>query len=259
MLSTNHRYLPSLLLLVMLVALDAIMMAIHTFLYYGLNLTGPMWDVTFDGGYPEFLQYAKFAWVVVLLVVAARTRSALTLLFWIPLFVYLALDDALEIHEKVGEQLATSLDLPAAIGLRPVDFGELLVGGTVILFGLALIIVGFVRSRPMVRRMFVDILLLIGVLAFFAIAVDMVHSFVNGTGLLDNAVGLFEDSGEMIAASLIVVYLFHITLGHDTPRILARVRQSIPGVDRIGLESSVEEPMEVIGKYAIVDREPVSS
>lgn len=230
------RVLPGLLLVVMLVGLDAIMMAIHTFLRYGVYIAGPMWDVTVDGGYPEFLQYLKFAWVAVLLIAATLIRRAPTLLLWIPLFAYLALDDVLEIHENVGGNLAIALGLEPAAGLRAQDLGELLIGVFVALFGLTLFAVGSILSRPAVRRIFIDVLLLIATMAFFAIGVDIIHSMVRGMGVLEAGVGLLEDGGEMVALSLIVSYLFHIALGNDSPAILAKVRQAIPGVRRLGRE-----------------------
>ncbi|MDO5499244.1 MAG: hypothetical protein Q4F67_06145 [Propionibacteriaceae bacterium] len=236
MLRPDHRQLPGLLMLGMLFVLDAIMIAIHGLLHVELKVAGDMWDVGTDGGYPEFLQYAKFAWIAVLLFAAAVTLRAPAMLLWLPLFTYLAIDDALEIHENAGGQLATALDLPA-IGVRQQDMGELSIGGIVITAGLILFAIGVWMSRPAVRRIFVDVLLLVGVLAFFAIVIDMVHVLVPGRTFIDAVVALVEDGGEMVAISSILAYLFHVTLGNEAPRILQRVRNAIPGVRRIGRET----------------------
>ncbi|GAA3618408.1 hypothetical protein GCM10022199_23610 [Marihabitans asiaticum] len=39
--------------LVVLLVLDAIFIAAHVFGYYGLNVLGPRWSISTDGGFPE--------------------------------------------------------------------------------------------------------------------------------------------------------------------------------------------------------------
>ncbi|WP_432557399.1 hypothetical protein [Granulicoccus sp. GXG6511] len=231
---TSNRNLPALLLLGMLVVLDVLMIVVDAVLHTGLGVAGPVWSVTQDGGYAEFLQYAKFAWCGLLLVVLARTGRTKALLLWVPFIAYLALDDVLQIHENVGAWLAEVLQIPH-FGLRSYHIGELLVAVAAIAVGLGLVLIGCFFSRPVVRGIFIDILLLVGLMAFFAVGVDAVHSLLGAFAPIEMVLGLVEDGGEMLALSLLVAYLFHTALGHQSPRMLQRVRARIPGIRRLDL------------------------
>lgn len=218
--------LPSLLVLAMFLALDAVLVAVHVFGYYGLNVAGEQWSVSFDGGYPEFFQYVKFGWAVLLLVTAAWLRRAWSLLVWVPLFAFLALDDMLRIHERYGSQMPGTGALADLTGLGEQELGELLFMVAVGLTALALMGLGWVLGTADVRATLLDVALLVGLLAFFGVGVDLLHAGVGG-GWATVVAGLVEDGGEMVALSLIVAYLFHVASGHDSPRILARLRRPL--------------------------------
>ena len=64
------------------------------------------------------------------------------------------------------------------------------------------------KGTQIFRKISLDIGLLVLVLVFFGVVVDMLHSVVR----LDNAasfiMGLVEESGEMLAVSLVLWYIF---------------------------------------------------
>jgi hypothetical protein len=55
-----------------------------------------------------------------------RQRDALYLA-WAALFLYLLLDDSLELHEEIRNSVVRTLDLVPALGLRTKNFGEITV------------------------------------------------------------------------------------------------------------------------------------
>jgi hypothetical protein len=164
-----------------------------------------------DRGYPEFFQYAKvFLIVATLMLVSARTK-VVGYGVWALFFLYLLLDDFLQIHEIVGEHLALVLGFAPAIGLRAQDFGELavsVIAAAVFLSALALIYLGESGGFRKASRHF---LWLLAILAFFGIFVDMFHVAVDMGWKITWLLGVIEDGGEMVAISLMAsyVYLLH--------------------------------------------------
>lgn len=162
--------------------------------------------VTLEGGYGERFQYLKEVSIAVMLgFLASRHRSAL-FAAWALVFFYLLLDDSLSVHERLGSWLAGVLGFQAALGLRAVDFGELLVSGVVAGGFVLLIATLALRSTARMRRLCVDYLQLLALLVFFGVVVDMLHVIGKDYGL--RGLGLLEDGGEMLAMSLITAYTF---------------------------------------------------
>lgn len=81
-------------LLLLLVA-DFAFIFLHFLLEMTPILNRPLYSLEKDRGYPEFYQYVKELWIIVLLLsVCVRTR-AVGYIAWIMLFGYLLCDDAL--------------------------------------------------------------------------------------------------------------------------------------------------------------------
>ncbi|HZK05496.1 MAG TPA: hypothetical protein VFC82_06550 [Actinomycetaceae bacterium] len=182
-------------------------------LYFNVVLPGtrPDLSVSEDQTHPEFFQYTKFVWVIVLLVVLARRQRTWNYLGWLPLFTYLLLDDSLQIHESGGEMIALRYGIEPALGLRAVDLGELIVSAIAGLGALVFIAIGLMRARPEILKFFTDLALLGAVLVLFGVVVDMIHVLFGG--LSAQILGLIEDAGEMIAVSAITAYVFGVALG----------------------------------------------
>lgn len=165
------------------------------------------WWVDVDGGYPEFLQYVKLLWVVLLLgIVWLRWRRGVWLTLAATALALLA-DDALGLHEEFGPVVGALVPLPAALADYANDIGEALVmaamGGVLLLA----ILVGYRVADPRSRDWLRPIIGLLVLLAAFAGVVDPLHQTTEG--LLYDAVTVVEDGGEMIVVSLLAATGFH--------------------------------------------------
>ncbi len=208
----SARARPAAVFLVLLLGVDLLLIAADVLVHVVRRRQVPVWQVSWDGGYGEFLQYVKYVWVIALLVGVAALRRAWSVLIWVPLFAYLLVDDRYQLHERLGAHLAQVWGLPDTLGLRAVDLGELLVMAAVSLAGVLLLLVGMVASTSATRRALVDVLLLLGVMAFFAVVVDMAHILFL-TSPAEPLVGVLEDGGEMLALTLVVAYLYSLGVG----------------------------------------------
>jgi hypothetical protein len=196
---------------------------------------GRRWRISSDRSYLEILGYVKLA------IAAAALATIRPWRYWpgyptlVPLILFMLVDDAFRIHERLGRRLAAALDLERFAGLRGQDYGELIVWAG---FGLLLApaaIVGFVRSHPLDRG---NVLMLLGsfvLLAFFGVVVDMVHVTVTDNlrasdslrSASDTLLAALEDGGEQIALTLLclLALLVHREVRSRHAAKVSRARQ----------------------------------
>ena len=197
----------SLLLLLLLVG-DLVYVAVHLVATNTNLLRSPLAALDVDRGYAEFFQYLKLLWTCLLLTGLALRSRRWGYLAWVGLFGYLLVDDSFTLHENIGVVLADRLALPDAMGLRSIDFGELLVSaaaGVVLAAGIGW---AYLRGSDELRRSSRHLLLLLLALVFFGVVVDMVHIAVAATGWVDNAFVILEDGGELVVTSFITWYAY---------------------------------------------------
>jgi len=198
-------------LFILLILADLVFMLIHV-LYKMDVMINRLCSIKMDFGYAERYQYIKEGWIVLLLFMMAIKRSHIIYLTWSILFIYLLLDDSLQIHERIGAYLVDYFELQPAFNLRAQDFGEL---GVSILFGsLLFLFVGcaYSFSDIVARRISKHLFILVLSLAFCGVLVDTFHRAIP---CLQAPVGksiriLVEDGGEMLIMSIIVVYVFNL-------------------------------------------------
>jgi len=198
----NHIFTP--VLLVLLLCADVAFALLHVS-YRLLSLPNELLSLKTDGGYSEVFQYIKELWIAIVLFAVCWRRREGIYAIWALLFAYLLCDDALTIHERAGSVYASHWQYVPALGLRPQDFGELtylVAAGSVFL---VLITYCYRRCTDDGRNVSRDLLLLCGLLVFFGSFVDMAHIALPVKGL-----SIVEESGEMIAMSLIVSYVVHL-------------------------------------------------
>ena len=180
-----------------------------------------------ERGYSEIFQYIKEYWIAVLFLVVCFRKKQGVFLAWAALFVYLLCDDALTIHETAGGLLAAAWNFSPMFGLRPQDFGELLVSLAAGFVFVILLVIFYPRSTPDSRRAAIDLALLLGLLAFFGVAVDLLHVALGG--VFPYGWIILEDSGEMIAMSLIAAYAAHLLNEREhVPGALWDALQALP-------------------------------
>lgn len=193
-----------------LVAIDLLFVAVHAGHAIGISLynddvpvLGWRWDIGEDLSYPEFFGYLKMAVIVALLLSIPRGRKRPVYLALGAIFAFALLDDALQLHERIGYRLAHALALPALGGLRPVDLGELIVWAAVGVTLLAAAIAALVRSPPDDRSNGLLLLAAFGVLLAFAVGADMAHIILmDSFRYADLLFTVIEDGGEQITLSL---------------------------------------------------------
>ncbi|MBC2837987.1 hypothetical protein [Robiginitalea sp. SC105] len=167
--------------------------------------TNTFFSIYAEMGLAELFQYFKEFSIFFLLIIHAIKKRRSIFFFWALLFVYLLLDDSLEIHETLGNRIAVLFNFPTLINLGPQHIGEVFVSGIVGLIFLVLIGLSYKYAKPIDKRVSFQLVLLIFLLAIFGVFVDSVHAAVNWGGSIW---GILEDGGEMITMSLIVAYVF---------------------------------------------------
>lgn len=212
-------------LLILLLSIDAAFIAIDIIRRCTPYFQSSLWSLEKDLGYPEIFQYVKFFFMCILLLDTAKIRHKLGYVAWAVLFFYFLLDDALKVHERLGGRLGFSHPFLQSLGYRPLDVGELIVSAGVGLGLMGLLVFFYLRGDQAFRKTSKDLVLLVGILAFFGVVVDMakkpLEHLANHLGL-DNIYwlveGVIEDGGESLAASLLLWYAFSLPgVGKNKP------------------------------------------
>lgn len=206
-------------LLVLLLLADLALIFCHAWFVGEHEVIDNVWSVEADGGYAEKLQYVKWSAAALLLLALTLTRRRLIYIAWSVVFLYFVADDATSLHEQVGHWLAEELQLESiqqaylawfpGLYLRPRDFGELAVVLAVATTIAAMLLFSWPpRMAKRDRLVAVYLLLWLALFAFFSVGIDMVHIMaldpITGFTPTTYLLGIVEDGGEMICASLLV-------------------------------------------------------
>ncbi len=128
------------------------------------------------------------------------TRSPI-LLFFSSLMAFIWFDDAALYHERFGEFLEKTYDLPALPGLRQQDSGELVAWAMAGAFFGVFLLICLLRRRAGDKGVLALVLAGFGAILFCGIVADLVHIAVPKD--LKFVVGIFEDGGEILAVAFI--------------------------------------------------------
>lgn len=198
------------LLLQLLLAADLGFFIIHL---VWLALPSPghaLFSLGTDLGYAEWFQYLKTFWIVFILVVLFQPTRHFFYLAWSFFWGYILLDDALQIHERVGVWIANRL--PFLSGVQDAkDVGELAV---YVLIGtlLVLLLVGaHLRTPHDQRGVSLGLTFFAGLFLLFSVGLDIIGGLVSAffpSRLLNYGLSFLEDGGEMIVLSFAVSWLF---------------------------------------------------
>jgi len=173
---------------------------------------GAAFDLGVDRSYSEMIMYVKFGWISVLAGLLARTRRAPVFAALGFVSLALLLEDSLILHERIGwllgERVSDALPAVDGLGILSVQIGELIWLGAVGVVLLIVFVVTYSRARPEDRRDALSIAVFFGVLAFFAVVVDTVHSLFAFGSVGDIVFTVLEDGGEMLALTPAVALAF---------------------------------------------------
>ena len=198
------------LLLQLLLAADVGFFVMHL---VWLALPSPghaFFSLSTDLGYGEWFQYLKTFWMVIILVVLFQRTRHIFYLAWSFFWVYIPLDDALQIHERVGVWIAESV--PFLSGVRDAkDVGELIVYAVVGTLLILLLITAYYRTPRNQRGDSLGLTFFAGLFLFFSVVLDILGGLVSAflpSRLLLYGFNFLEDGGEMIVLSFAVSWLF---------------------------------------------------
>jgi hypothetical protein len=223
---------PTVTLLVLLVVVDFVFIAVHALHVWSPWFAGGHFSMENYNGLASIYQYIKQAWLAGCLALAFLQTRSKVFAGWTLLFAFLLLDDALELHERVGAILAASLNFPAVLGLRPADLGEVSVAAAIGCLALALVAITFRHGGSQSRELSADLMCLLAALALFGVFFDMLHTITYFKApSVAEFFALIEDGGEMLVVSVITAYTFDLTSNAGRPRlgVWARVRGTVSG------------------------------
>ncbi len=200
------------LILLVLLCTDFAFFAIHSINKLSPNLDNSMFFVDRDESYPELFQYIKWFWIIILLVSLSIKSRSFNYMSWGLVFTYILLDDALQIHEQLGNRIALFIDFVPPFGLRPQDIAELVVTGTAGIILFPLIVWAYKCGSRAFKKMSRDMLILIFALFFFGVVIDTLHSAMHSGNTINALMAFIEDSGEMVIGSIICWYVFLLSV-----------------------------------------------
>ena len=207
--------------------------------YVLLWLTGwleavPNFDLGWQGSIQEHFTYLKWlACSLIGLCLFARSRECLYLA-WAGLFLCLFVEDAESFREQAGALIANGLGLGPAAALTEQGLGEFaaaIIGSAGLLGAVAFV---YWRTDDRGAKDFSrDLAPLLGGLIIFAIGVDSLHAMVGRLPTPDFALGVIEEGGEMIIASMLSAAFYMHAFSCDTPS------------DAVILTAIVDDPLKV--------------
>lgn len=213
-------YGPTVTLLVLLVAVDFLFIAVHALHVWSPWLGNHDYSMDSYDGMASIYQYIKQIWLAGCLALAYLQTRNKVFVGWTLLFAYLLLDDALELHELLGEMIASWLGLPAMLGLRPRDLGEILVAAAIGCVALGLVGIAFRRGGNEARELSADLMCLLAALAVFGVFFDTLHTITYFKApSVTEFIALVEDGGELLVISVITAYTFDLTSNAGRPRL----------------------------------------
>jgi hypothetical protein len=195
--------------LLLLISADTVFVIVHLVHKLSPFLGSSLYSLEADRGYSEIFQYVKTYWIVIMLAALWWRTREYVYVAWMLFYAYLLCDDAFQIHERGGGAIARHWGYEGALGLRAQDFGELTVAGVFGLSFLVLILMMYLRSTRDARNASKDLTLLFGVIVFFGVIIDMLHT-VAGGGYVEAVFGVVEDGGEMFAMSVVCWYVLNL-------------------------------------------------
>lgn len=214
----------ALLLLFLLLSVDCAFIVIHVatrierhLLNARLQLNYDLLSITTDGGYPELYQYVKYFWLIILTLYLSKVTQGPRYIAWTVLFAYFLCDDAFSIHEKVGAIIGGGFNFSPPLNLRLQDVGELAVTVMAGIVLLPLHLWSYSGGSRAYKKISQDLLLLVCAFVFFGVFVDMVHQAIHVGWQVEFLMGIIEDGGEMVVLSIIVWYVFLLSVHRGVP------------------------------------------
>jgi hypothetical protein len=213
-------------LLVLLLATDLVFIALDCLYGAAAGLYESDFAITRNWGYGEIFQYVKEASILLFFFLFFLQHRHVVTLGWQIFFLYILLDDSLELHETLGRGIAESFHFSPLVGLQAKDFGELAVSAFFGFFILSLLNTGYYYATSTLRKIFRHLFGLLIILAVCGVIFDMVQQMIGpSTPLIYTILGIADDGGEMVTLSVIAWYVHRLTT--NWPRRFAGASVSV--------------------------------
>lgn len=200
------------LVLILLLSADIAFVVLHLLHAYTPYAASDLFDVGKDRGFAEIYQYVKWYWITILMLgLAIHTRS-IAYCFWALIFGFLLIDDACQVHERMGDIIATRFGYGTWLLLKPDDWGELTMGLLAGIVILLLIGCAFRLGNAENRKVSKKLCWLLGTIILFGVVIDMVHVILKFLPI-GPVLAAIEDGGEMIVASMACWYAYAVLEG----------------------------------------------
>lgn len=202
-------------LLLLLLCSDIVFNLLHILQHTLVSISAP--NYVYLGTALEVYHLIKLFWIVVLFVYLLKVTQFPGYVSWLFVFTVMLIDDAFLIHQKVGLQVANRLDtiLPAGLNLPPRLF-EFIVLAAIGFILLLIVAWAYFYNTSTFRKIAHDLLIFILALFFFGVIVDLAAALNLGHGVIMGFV-ILEDAGEMVVLSLILWYVFLLTIRKGKP------------------------------------------
>jgi hypothetical protein len=201
----------ALLLLALLLIVDIGFMVLHVII--GIFDPNPaLCNISGICAYMNVYHLVKLFWVCLLLLYILKLTKCSGYASWALLFACFFIDDALWLHQKIGDRITPVLNASffQGLGLQSREY-ELAVLGIAWLVLLSFVAWPYFHGTASFRKVSIDIFLFLAALVFFGLIVDMAEAIGLGS-ILIFALGFVEDGGELIVYSILVWYLFQLAL-----------------------------------------------
>ena len=215
----------SILFLLLLLSADSMFVVIHFLYKLTHHWQCSLFCLTTDRGYAEIFQYIKYFWIIILFIYILRSTKIILYLSWVLVFVFFFFNDAFQLHQEIGHYIARNFDFNPPFHLSLQDVGELvyfIISGVLIS---GMLFWSYKRGNQNFKISTIDLGIFMLVIVFFGVVVDAVYVAFRlyGVGL-----SIFEDTGEMLVVSLILWYVYTLSVTRGTfnlnlPGLMARL------------------------------------
>jgi len=197
------------LLLLLLISTDFVFIVLHIIIAI-LDPNPSLCNISGICAYMNIYHLIMLFWVIILFGYVLKSTRCSSYASWILMFTFFLFDDALRLHQSVGDRIAIIFDADLSLGLpsRYFELAVLAIAGFVLL---AVVAWAYFHGPHTFRKISIDILLFIAALVFFGLIVDLAEAIKLGPVVIFG-LGFVEDGGELVVYSLILWYVFLLAM-----------------------------------------------
>ena len=198
------------LLLLLLLSTDFVLIMLHIIIAT-FTPESPLCNLEGICAYMNIYHLIMLFWVIILLAYVLKSTRCFYYGSWIFAFTFFLFDDALLLHQKIGDNLSSIFDsypYYLRLGSRFWELAVLAIAGMVLFVVIAW---AYFHGPHVFRKISNDMLLFFVALLFFGLIVDFAITIKLGPTIIFG-LGFVEDGGELVFDSLILWYVFLLAI-----------------------------------------------